>query len=50
MDCKREENKANCVCTSDDCERNGRCCECIAYHREKGQFPACLRGLVKKDD
>lgn len=30
-----------CNCTY-DCPRNGKCCECVAHHREAGQFPACF--------
>jgi len=40
MECKKEENKKNCNC-SFSCERKGICCECIAYHRERRQLPAC---------
>ena len=37
------QNKAGCKCQSTDCKRRGRCCECIRYHREKGNYPVCLR-------
>lgn len=40
---KYEENLVNCVCTSTDCPRKGRCCECVVNHRSNGNFPACLR-------
>lgn len=36
-----EENKKNCACTY-GCPRSGKCNECVAYHRGKGQFPACF--------
>jgi len=42
MECKKEQNKANCNCTYDPCPRKGICCECISYHRQKGQLPACV--------
>mgnify|MGYP007011665726 CR=1 FL=1 len=31
-----------CVCPG-NCERHGKCCECVAYHRGKGDLPFCLR-------
>lgn len=34
-------DKAKCACTY-QCERRGNCCACVAYHRPKGQFPACF--------
>jgi len=39
----RAANQAQCACKSKDCERNGVCCECIAYHRGRGEKPMCLR-------
>ncbi|MDR1829782.1 MAG: hypothetical protein LBQ76_03330 [Candidatus Fibromonas sp.] len=39
----RELNKGRCHCQSKDCIRNGFCCECIAYHRQQGNLPMCLR-------
>ncbi len=41
MNCKKEENSANCACTYSGCPRNGVCCDCIAYHREKNEIPGC---------
>ncbi|MCK5306799.1 MAG: hypothetical protein KAJ66_06655 [Candidatus Omnitrophica bacterium] len=41
-ECKIEENKSRCNCTYEPCSRKGMCCECISYHRESGQLPACL--------
>lgn len=38
-----QENKEDCACQEFDCERHGTCCECIRYHRERNQKPACLR-------
>lgn len=34
------ENKEMCNCTY-PCSRKGTCCECIAYHRRRGELPAC---------
>jgi len=41
MECKKEKNKKKCNCTY-PCERKGMCCECIAYHRARGELPACM--------
>jgi len=40
MECKKQENKENCNCTY-SCEKKGICCECIAYHRNRNELPAC---------
>lgn len=40
MECKKDTNLQKCNCTY-PCERKGMCCECIEYHREKGELPAC---------
>jgi hypothetical protein len=37
----QERNTADCNCTY-PCERKGLCCECVAYHRRLGEFPACF--------
>ncbi|MCG8342092.1 MAG: DUF6485 family protein [Chlorobiales bacterium] len=42
MECRKEENLERCNCTYDPCPRKGICCECIDYHKGKGQVPACL--------
>ncbi len=37
-----ESNKAmKCPCTY-SCSKRGKCCECVAYHRRDGEFPACF--------
>ncbi len=41
MDCRKEQNLKNCNCTYPNCDKKGICCECIAYHRERGELPAC---------
>ncbi len=38
--CTQEKNKENCNC-SYPCSKKGICCECISYHRNMGQLPAC---------
>ena len=43
-DCpNQEENKKDCNCSYESCERKGVCCECIKHHREKGGRPACIK-------
>jgi len=38
--CTIEENKRNCNCTY-TCNKKGICCECLSYHRQMGELPAC---------
>ena len=40
MECKKEKNVEWCNC-SYTCEKKGICCECVKYHRERGELPAC---------
>jgi hypothetical protein len=40
VECSIKENKRECIC-SYPCERKGRCCECVRYHRSRGEVPAC---------
>lgn len=41
MECKKEKNMKHCNCSYEPCSRKGICCECITYHRELAQLPAC---------
>lgn len=42
MDCpKQDKNLAACNCTYEPCVRKGKCCDCVTYHRQKNQLPAC---------
>ena len=41
MECQLEENLKNCPCTYPGCSRKGKCCECIAHHRESQELPGC---------
>ena len=34
-------NTAKCACTYPGCPRNGKCCECLAYHLSNKQLPGC---------
>ncbi|MBU2591035.1 MAG: DUF6485 family protein [Nitrospinota bacterium] len=42
MECKKEKNMANCNCSYEPCSRKGVCCECVTYHRNMRQIPACF--------
>jgi hypothetical protein len=41
MECKKEENMRFCNCSYSSCDKRGICCECIKYHRDMGELPAC---------
>lgn len=41
MECQKSENIDDCNCTYPGCPRKGVCCECIAYHLEMDELPAC---------
>jgi hypothetical protein len=40
MECKIDKNMKICNCTF-SCDKKGKCCDCIAYHRKLGELPAC---------
>ncbi len=42
MECRLKNNQRVCTCTYEPCERKGKCCECIVYHRQCGELPGCL--------
>ncbi|MBS3781393.1 MAG: hypothetical protein KGY66_04955 [Candidatus Thermoplasmatota archaeon] len=41
MECSKESNLEQCNCSYPGCPRKGVCCDCIQYHLEKDQLPAC---------
>jgi len=41
MDCKIKENLKDCPCTYPGCPRKGKCCDCLKYHLENNELPAC---------
>jgi hypothetical protein len=42
MECTQEKNKSDyCNCTY-SCDKKGKCCDCLHYHRKMGQLPACF--------
>ncbi len=42
MECDIQANKLVCDCTYEPCVRKGKCCQCIAYHLEYNELPACV--------
>ena len=42
MECRKDRNLARCTCTYEHCEKKGLCCECVAYHRGRGELPGCF--------
>ena len=47
MDCNKEKNMNFCNC-SYPCDKKGVCCQCLTYHREKGELPACYFSIEKE--
>lgn len=41
-------NEEKCTCANTACERHGKCCECINFHRDKENLVACLREIAAK--
>ncbi|MGD8545605.1 MAG: DUF6485 family protein [Candidatus Bathyarchaeota archaeon] len=37
-----EMNLQECKCTYVQCDKRGKCCECISYHWKRGELPGCL--------
>jgi len=42
MECRQVQNKRNCNCSYDPCNRKGVCCDCVRYHLRSRQLPACF--------
>lgn len=42
MECTIEKNKLSCTCSYEPCDKKGKCCECVAYHRKMKQLPGCF--------
>ncbi|MBQ1468503.1 MAG: hypothetical protein IIZ27_08510 [Solobacterium sp.] len=37
-------NNHPCTCPNTNCPRHGRCCDCVAHHRDDvGNIPNCFR-------
>jgi hypothetical protein len=43
-----QKNLQFCNCSYEFCSRKGKCCECIIYHRQNNELPACY--FSKKDE
>jgi hypothetical protein len=41
VDCQIQKNKILCNC-SYPCSRKGLCCECLRYHQQRDELPACF--------
>ncbi|PIQ85111.1 MAG: hypothetical protein COV73_06100 [Candidatus Omnitrophica bacterium CG11_big_fil_rev_8_21_14_0_20_43_6] len=42
MDClNKKKNDPTCNCSYPGCPRHGVCCECLVYHRQNNELPAC---------
>ncbi|MFO8077489.1 MAG: DUF6485 family protein [Thermoplasmatota archaeon] len=42
MECKKDQNKEKYCNCSYSCEKKGKCCDCLHYHRQMGELPACF--------
>ena len=42
MECKQTGNLAGCNCTYEPCSRKGICCDCLRYHLNHRELPACF--------
>lgn len=43
IDCdKLKRNLEKCNCTYQGCPRKGNCCECLQYHINLRELPACV--------
>jgi len=40
-ECKIKGNMTKCNCSYGSCSRTGTCCDCLHYHRQNGELPAC---------
>lgn len=38
----RKNNLSKCNCSYEPCSKKGNCCECVAYHRDNDELPACF--------
>lgn len=42
MECELKKNLEKCTCSYEPCSRKGKCCECVAYHRNHRELPGCF--------
>jgi hypothetical protein len=41
-ECPNEQNKERCNCTYEPCDKKGFCCQCLRFHLQAGEMPACF--------
>lgn len=41
MECKQATNRKRCNCTYEPCARKAVCCDCLRYHLQSKELPAC---------
>lgn len=42
MACISEKSLKHCTCTYSACDKRGNCCQCVSYHKDRGEVPGCL--------
>ncbi len=42
MECTSTRSKAHCNCSFTQCEKHGNCCQCVVFHRDRGEMPGCF--------
>jgi len=42
MGCASAQNKEHCTCTYTACDKRGNCCQCVVFHRKRGELPGCF--------
>lgn len=46
----KKKNLEICTCGAENCERRGKCCECLAFHLSVNSLPSCARHLQAKSE
>jgi hypothetical protein len=46
MECKKDRNLDDCICSYDSCSRKGVCCDCLQFHLKSRQLPGCCFPIV----
>jgi hypothetical protein len=42
VECRKDRNRRACNCSYEPCTRKGTCCDCLSYHRQNRELPACF--------
>lgn len=37
-----KKNMSHCNCSYSSCDKTGLCCQCLDYHRQNRELPACF--------